>query len=630
MYVVKVMPVSRGVFKDHLSFFSKESIEPGIVVDVTIRNKKTPALVIESIDAREEKSQLRSESFALKKLVPKIKRRIFPTSTIEALKESAAYHAVHDGVIFSHFTPNAILSADQYVAEAKNDDEEVISIDRLALQATFDERMSSYRNITRESFARGQSVMILAPTTEEAENLYQELSRGIEEQAVLLTSALTKKVSVTLWNKVVEDPEPLLIILTHSFLTIPRNDLKTIIIERESARSYAGREKAQFDTRITAEAIARNQGARIVFADFPLRIETRARLESGDVDELSRLQVSVRSGASVRAVDAKTKKDDLAPKKKFSPFTDIVYSAIEKELKKGGRVFLYTSRRGIAPLTVCNDCGTPVTDPATGTPMTLHKTEEGNVFISFKSGAVIPSHSPCRSCGGWNLVSLGIGAERVYDEIKKLFPKTPTFFGTQESAPTHTKAKKLVNQFFSEPSSILIGTERILPYLREPVDVSVVVSLDSMLSSSQWRAHTYALHTLFYIRDKTSDTLFVQTRLTDHPVIKAISSGNPTDFIQQELRERKQFEYPPFATFVGLSWTGTERAVEKNSETIKTLLDEWDIVGPLPPRAIAKNRFVGKAVIRLEKNEWPDDALVEIIKNLPPDVSVAVDPDDIV
>lgn len=631
MYVVKVMPIARGAFKDHLSFFSKTALEPGMVVDVAIRNKKTAALVLASKDAREEKTQLKNESYSLKKLEPKKIRRVFSKDTVEALRTVAHYHAAQDGTALAHFTPSAIIGSETAIKEAKENEKlPDLAADCVALQAEYEERISTYRNTTREVFAKGESVVILAPTIPEAEKLYQELSRGIEEQTVLFTSNLTKKGTVTAWNRAVTDPEPLLLIMTHSFLTIPRENVSTYFIERESARSYVGREGARFDTRIAAEALATKRGSRVVFSDFPLRVETHSRLRTHDMDEFGRLQRTVRSGANARIVDARVKDEEGVKKKKFSPLTPSVQSLLETETKRGSRAFVYAARRGIAPLTVCNDCGTPVTDPATGAPMTLHKTEQGNVFVSFRSGAVLPSHSACRNCGGWNLVSLGIGAERVFDEIKKTIPNAPLFLLTTETAGTHAKAKKLMKQFFDTKGAVLVGTDRALPYLYEPVEYSIAASVDSILSSSAWRAHTHALHTLFYLQSRTLETTYVQTRLPDNAVIRTFASGNPTDFIDQELKDRKTFGYPPFTTFIGLTWHGTERAVKKNADLIKETLSDWELVGPLPSRATSKNRYIGRAVIRLEENVWPKDTLVQILKALPPDISITVDPDDIV
>jgi primosomal protein N' (replication factor Y) len=446
-----------------------------------------------------------------------------------------------------------------------------------------------------------------------------------------MTGALTKKALLALWRRGVEDTTPLLIIATTQFLMLPRA-VETLVVERESARAYVGRERELLDARLMAEQVAQATGARLILADFPMRVETKYRFMTHEVEEASRLQVATRDGARVRIVDVRKKPaggGSASGGKKFSSISDYARDAITKEVARGGRVAVYAARRGIAPLTICNDCGTPVTDPATGSLMTLEKSTAGNVFISYRSGAVIPAETPCRKCGGWNLVSLGVGVERVQADLARLFPAIPLFSLTAESAPTHAKAKQVRDRFFGGAGAILVGTDRMIPYL-EPVERSVVASADGMLSSPAWRAEEHALHTLFALRDKTEDEMIIQTREPDGRVMRAVASGNPTEFFETELNERKHFNYPPFATFIGLTWMGTEVAVAKTQKVVVETLKSWDLVGPLPARATGKNRYLARAVVRLPEGRWPDDALSAVLATLPPDVAVAVDPDDIV
>jgi len=641
MYVITVIPIARSSFKEHLSFFSKKSLPEGAVIEVSVRGRATPALVTAVKEAREEKMSLRDSSFTLKKVMSKTVKKLFSSKTIEALKETARYHAAGMGEIIAHFSPHTILNATTPFKEAGEPRHEgETTSDTLALQAEYEERVRMYRNLAREAFARAESVFILAPTIPEAERLYEKLHRGIDERVLVMTSASSKKSITAAWKRALEDTEPLLLIGTHSFITIPRRDIGAFVVEREGARAYVSRERGAFDARIAAEYIAKKSGARFIVADFPLRIRTQAQLHAGTVEEMVRLQTSAQSMAQVRVVDARTKKDGeldggsvvalTLRRKKFSVFTDTARMAIENELRRGGRVFLYASRKGLAPLTVCNDCGTPVTDPATGTPMTLHKTESGNVFLSYRSGAIVPANISCAQCGGWNLVSLGIGVERVIEEAEKLFPDTTIFSLTVDSAPTHAKAQKIQKYFFNTPGSILVGTDRALPYLEEPVELSVVISIDSLLSISAWRAHEYTLATLFYLRDRAQDMLLVQTRLIENAVMKAVALGNPTDFIRDELVERKTYQYPPFATFIGLAWAGGERGVAKVTEEIKEHLKGLDVVGPLPAHQIGRNRYQARAVIRLERGGWPNDMLVRTLKALPREVAITIDPDEIV
>lgn len=637
MFVVQVIPIARGGLKGPLSFFSKAALPEGAVIDVPIRGKMTPAVIIEAREAREEKLALRGSAYALKKIAPKGARMLFPKATLEALRDTALWHGVSLGETLAHFSPAAALSAAppyEPDAYATHDSFGKTAADLLVLQAEYEERVRMYRSLAREAFARGQSLLILVPTIAEAEGLYDKLHRGIEERVIVLSSASTRKAATAAWKRALNDPEPLVFITTYSFLAIPRRNLNAIIVERESARGYISRERPHINARVAAEYLAKRGAGRVIFADFPLRIETRARLQAGELEELARLQVSSQGDAQVRIVDTRAPKEDETKrphtKKRFSVFSDTVREAAARELARGGRVFLYASRRGLAPLTVCNDCDTPVTDPRTGAPMTLQKTEKENVFLSYRSGALIPANTSCRVCGSWNLVSLGIGVERVIEEAEKYFKGAPLFALTAISAPSHAKAKKIQRHFFNTPGALLVGTDRALPYLQEPVELSAVMSIDSLLSISAWRANEYALATLFYLQGRTQDAFFVQTRMPENAVITAIASGNPTEFIRSELKDRQTYRYPPFATFIGLSWTGTEHVVAKISASVNASLEGWDVVGPLPARQTARNRFLARAVVRLPKGAWPDARLSEALKGIPSAVAISIDPDEIV
>lgn len=639
MFTVRVIPIARGLFKDYLTFFSRDTVPPGSIVTGVVRGRKVPSLVIETRDVREEKLDIRTAGFALKKLSAHTKpRRIFSSEFIKAAHDIAEWHGVHEGIAIGALTSHIILGATARIEEAENiekkkpenNDALKAKADILVLQAERDERTGVYRNLAREAFARYASVLIMTPTVIEAERLAFELSRGIDEHVVLLTSELSKKKLIHEWNRAVTFTKPLLIIGTPLVLSIPRDDVDTIIIERESARAYRGRARPFLDFRRAAELISKRTGARLLYADFPLRVETRYLLDANQAEELSRLQVRPSGAIEVRVIDAKKNEETRKTKRVFSTITDPAQEAVQSELKKGGRVAVFASRRGLAPLTVCNDCGTPVTDPITGVPMILHKTTEGNVFLSHRSGAMLPSHTTCKTCNGWNLVTLGIGVDRVLEDVEKMFPESPVFLFTADAVKTHGAAKKKAREFFGTKGAIAVGTERMLPYLMEPVELAVVASIDSMLSAPIWRAHEHALSILFYLRERSENALIVQTRRPEHDVIKTFVSGNPADFYRSDISERERYGYPPFSVFVGLSWKGTRATVEKMRLVVQESFAHFDLVGPLPASALADAMWESRAVLRLSNGAWPNRALAERLTSLPPTIEVTIDPDEIV
>ncbi len=631
MFTVRVIPIARGVFSDYLTFFSRTPIEIGSVVSISIRKRQSYGIVVEAKDVREEKMDIRSADFSLKKLGKTEPKRVFTAPFIAAAKEAALWHGIRESAVLSSLAPKTILtSITQLEAAPRTESLVGVKPDSLVLQTERGERVRTYRNVARESFARGESILIITPTIIEAETLTDELKRGIESSVIVLTSELPKKKLVASWNRIATDKTPLLIIGTGIALAAPSAKIGTIIIERESARSYRGIQRPHIDQRIMADALSRQTGARLIVADFPLRIDSRFNVEIGDADELSRSQVRPTSTIQPTITDTRKREEWKGERRLFSTLTVETKNEIERELARDGRVVVFAARRGIAPLTVCNDCGTPITDPTTGTPMVLHKTPDGNIFMSHRSGATLPSEVSCKTCRGWNLVTLGVGIERVKEELEKSFPKVSIYSLTKDTASTHAAAKKIAAQFYGSAKTILVGTERMLPYLTEPFGTGVIASLDSMLSLPAWRAHEYALSILYFLRERAENKFIVETRHPDHEIMKSLVAGNPLDFYREEIKERTKYRYPPISIFIGLSIIGTRAAVDAFSETVKEQFKDLDVVGPLPATQVSKNEWGARAVIRLARDEWPNEELAERLKALPPEIDIEIDPDEIV
>ncbi|MBX9765169.1 hypothetical protein K2X83_00845, partial [Patescibacteria group bacterium] len=205
---------------------------------------------------------------------------------------------------------------------------------------------------------------------------------------------------------------------------------------------------------------------------------------------------------------------------------------------------------------------------------------------------------------------------------------------TKDPAPPHKAAKKLADGFFAAPDgkagAILVGTERMLPYLKESAEIAVVASIDSILSLPQWRAHETALSVLFYLRERAQEKLIIETRQPDSEVMKTLISGNPLDFYRSDSAEREAYGYPPFAIFIGLTAYGSRQAIDASRALITETFTGYDLVGPLPAEVGMRNEWVAKAVVRLPRDSWPDASLSEKLKNLPQNITVTIDPDEIV
>ena len=95
----------------------------------------------------------------------------------------------------------------------------------------------------------------------------------------------------------------------------------------------------------------------------------------------------------------------------------------------------------------------------------------------------------CAKCDSWNLTALGIGMERVHQELSEKFPSMKIFRIDSDSSPTQKIATKTIEAFYESPGSLLLGTEMALLYLSEKIDSTAIVSIDSFFSLPDFRVN---------------------------------------------------------------------------------------------------------------------------------------------
>src|SRR3990172_9849894 len=78
MKIITVIPLSKGIFKETLTYFTSLDIEPGAVITVPVRKKKIDALVVGTENLSSSKGAVKSSAFSLKKIDRVKGERILP------------------------------------------------------------------------------------------------------------------------------------------------------------------------------------------------------------------------------------------------------------------------------------------------------------------------------------------------------------------------------------------------------------------------------------------------------------------------------------------------------------------------------------------------------------------------
>ena len=429
---------------------------------------------------------------------------------------------------------------------------------------------------------------------------------------------------------------PVLILGTAPYLSIPRIDLETIILEHENSNAYKMITSPHFDLRIFTEIYATKIGSRFILADTMLRYETIARRELDNFSEVHPMSFRINFSGDIEIVD-REKKDT---EQKFQIFDDKTISEIKNSIENKKRVFIFSLRKGLATITICHDCGEFVMCKNCSAPVVLYlsKNDKKRMFICNHCQTAMNPEMICESCGSWNLMPFGIGTDTVYEEIKKLFPKENILQLDKEIAKTAKGALRIINDF-EERGGILIGTEMAVLYLKEKVPLSIIASFDSLWSIPNFRMGEKIVQLLTSIISKTDKKIIIQTKNKNDRAIVAIETENLLSFTREELRDRKDLEYPPYKRFIKITHLGDKEDTLKTKNALAEVFKEYDPLIFSGFVAKQKEKYMTNTLIRLDPKKWSlpelsssstiEEDLFEKLEHLPIDFNISIDPEDL-
>jgi primosomal protein N' (replication factor Y) len=651
MYIATVVPIKKGIQKEYLSYFSATDIPLGSIVTIPVRSKTIDAIVLSIEDAREMKSDLKNAEYQLKKIIEVKGNSPFTTEFFTACSRMKDYTASSTGSIIQAMLPALYLDNIKDLKEAdrieKEDSTLNVKHEKVIFQALTTDRIAFYRTLIREAFAKKQSIFICVPTRYDIEEWKGALVKGIEQYVFAFHGDMTKKTLIANYNSVIDMDHPVLIIGTGMFLSIPRPDIETIILEHESSDSYKQIGKPYLDVRSFVEVLSSIQKSKLIIADTLLRPDTLYRHEEGVLGEVHSPHFRLPIAERQMIVDMKEEVDEKGAKK-FAVLSDKTKRMIEHALAHEESVFLFSIRKGLAGVTVCHDCGHTLLCPNCSAPVVLYgakqrnatkvTTEATRIFMCNKCGRKESTETRCPECTSWNLTPLGIGTDRVYEEVKSLFKNAEIIQIDKEATSTDKEARLAIQAFSKKPGSILIGTEMAFSYLHESVTHSAIISLDGLLSIPSFNITQKILHIIEKLHSITTRNLIIQTRLPENPILVHVLSGNVLPLYREDLNERKSFGYPPFKRLIKITFTGTASETEKARSYLDHTLSMYDpqIFSAFIGRV--RGQYVTNTVIKVDPKEWQlptsdktptSSHLAEVLYTLPPSFSINVDPEDL-
>ena len=637
MYLITVVPLSKSARTDVLSYFYSSEIPLGTLVEVPFRSKHLKAIVTETKPIEDMKGAIKTASFQLKKVSRVLAGNTenpFSPELFAACKSLADIYLAPVSKIIDDVIPEVLFEERKKTgarfARAR------ITVPPGFLCESLPNRISWYKTRIRELFAQKKSIYIVLPTEQETEKMFSLLSRGIEEYSVLLTSGIGKKKMTAALKKIHTEEHPLCIFGTATYLSIPREDLDTIVLEHENSGSYRRVVQPCIDMRIFVELYAKEKKISLIFADTLPRLETYNRYKNGEIDDVFHFgfhpELPDKEFLIARAHDG--------VRGSWSMLSDELQTLIEQTITAGSRIYLFALRNGLASITACRDCGEVLTCEYCEAPLALFKTTgDKRLFICNTCKRHTPAESSCKRCGSWNLFPYGIGVESLYDECLKKFPGGTIMRLDRGSVANDKQARDVAKAWSETPGAILVGTELAMHYLPEKIPTTAIVSFDSLFSIPSFRVPERIVELATALRERTAKTLLIQTMYPDDKLLKVTSKPKLIAWYEEELVERQEFNYPPFKTLIKLTGHFTKDALSGERSALAQALAPFspDIYTTPSPENRDFIRLI--ALIRVSPKEWSpatltkgatfNPALKEMLQKLKEHYLIAINPEDL-
>ena len=470
--------------------------------------------------------------------------------------------------------------------------------------ATSSGKTEIYINLAREHLSAGRSVLYLVPEIAMSRQLEQRLRKAVGDKLLVFHSKQTAPVRKKIFDKLVEGEGNYLILGTRSALFLPIVNLGFIIVDEEHDASYKQDDPApRYNGRDVALMMAARLSLNTLLGSSTPSMESLYNATAGKYALVQlRKKYFGADDAPVTVIDMGKV---YAMHNARGAFSMQLVNLIDARLKAGQQVMVFRSRRSYSSFLQCNSCGETLRCPRCNVSLTYHK--YNNSVSCHYCGFHAPFDASCKKCGTGEFTARGTGTERLAEELSELFPEARIARFDAETAASRTAEKKILGDFESGASDILVGTQMITKgFDFENLSLVAVVGADSILSLQDFRADEKAMYLLEQLRGRVSrregtGQMVIQAMEAGHPVLTALCSGDRDAFRNQMLALRKLFGFPPYVRLVQL--TVKNASAEEMHHACRALARELSagkITDFTPAIAPAVDRIANKYI----RNIW--------------------------
>ena len=454
------------------------------------------------------------------------------------------------------------------------------------------------------SLNNNRGAIFLVPEISLTPQMVKTFRERFGNRIALYHSGLKEKERLREWMRI-KTGEADIVLGARSAIFAPMEKVGVIVVDESHGATYKQIEKFKYSAPQAAIFRGKLQKAAVIMGSATPSVESYYNAKKGKY-HLIRLKSRVdnRQLPEIIIVDMRKEKEEG----NRGIISRRLQKAITETLHRGEQAILFLNRRGFSPVLICYRCG--YLEKCIRCKLSLRYHSAQNRVLCHHCGYEREAEKICPHCQKSYMHPLGIGTQQVEKEIKKLFPTCVVKRMDSDINFRKEPYGEIFTSFLEGKIDILVGTQMIAKGLHFPnVTLVGIISADTQLNLPHFRAGELTFQLLTQVSGRTGrgekgGRVIVQTYTPDNYSIRFASSYDFDKFYEEELKVRKELNYPPFSQLVSLTITGrNENRVRKNAVILSKMLNENDkrieFAGPAPcPLERVKDRYRWRIIIK--------------------------------
>ncbi len=422
-----------------------------------------------------------------------------------------------------------------------------------------------YIQTIREIVGYGRQAIVLVPEISLTPQTIRRFRCRFDSVAVL-HSHLSDAERHRHWQRIASG-DVQVVVGARSAVFAPTPHLGLIVIDEEHETSFKQDSTPRYHTREVARQRAESERIPLILGTATPTLESWHAVDTGDSTLLSLPhRVENRPMPPVVIVDVRNDPHIAHG----AAVGRALATSMNSVLEDGGQVILFLNLRGFSPTLWCRACGASVRCPHCDITLTWHR--DRNVALCHSCDYETATLTHCPECQHAGLRHLGIGTQRLEQEIKARFPKFRCLRMDSDSMRKPGSHDRALAAFGNGDVQVLLGTQMIAKGLDFPnVTLVGVINADTLFNQPDFRAAERTFQLISQVAGRTGrghkgGRVFVQTHCPTEPAIRFAADHNFLGFAAAELAHRRELSYPPFERLVRVILRGPrEKEVEETA-----------------------------------------------------------------